>query len=37
MRALDQPAQEEEQMDAADLDPVTYSRVLTDLAEVNRW
>ncbi len=37
MRPLDQPAQEEEQMDAADLDPATYSRVLTDLAEVNRW
>jgi 2-polyprenyl-3-methyl-5-hydroxy-6-metoxy-1,4-benzoquinol methylase len=37
MRPLDLPAQEEEQMDAADLDPAVYSRVLTDLGKVNRW
>lgn len=37
MRKLDQPADEDEQMDAVDLDPATYSRVLTDLADVNRW
>ncbi|ATE66003.1 methyltransferase domain-containing protein [Rhizorhabdus dicambivorans] len=37
MRKLDHPAQEEEQMDAADLDPAIYARVLTDLAQVNRW
>ncbi|SDC66248.1 Methyltransferase domain-containing protein [Sphingomonas sp. YR710] len=27
----------EEQMDAADIDPATYSLVLSDLARVNRW
>lgn len=37
MRSLASPAQESEQMDAADLDEATYSRVLTDLARVNRW
>lgn len=37
MRALDRPAQEEEQMDAPDLDPAVYAEVLTDLAVVNRW
>jgi SAM-dependent methyltransferase len=37
MRALDRPAQQPEQMDAADLDPATYARILTDLAQVNRW
>ncbi|MES2498787.1 MAG: methyltransferase domain-containing protein [Pseudomonadota bacterium] len=37
MRSLAQPAQEEEQMDALDLDPATYAAVLTDLASVNRW
>ena len=28
---------QEEQMDAADLDPAIYARVLNDLARVNRW
>lgn len=37
MRSLASPAQESEQMDAADLDEATYARVLTDLARVNRW
>ncbi len=37
MRRLDRPAQEEEQMDAADLDPAVYAQVLNDLAKVNRW
>jgi 2-polyprenyl-3-methyl-5-hydroxy-6-metoxy-1,4-benzoquinol methylase len=37
MRSLAHPAQEEEQMDAADLAPETYARVLADLASVNRW
>lgn len=37
MRPLDRPAQEEEQMDAVELDPETYARILTDLARVNRW
>lgn len=37
MRSLDRPAQQEEQMDAADLDPDTYARILSDLARVNRW
>lgn len=36
MRDLSVRALEEEQMDAADLDPATYARVLTDLAQVNR-
>jgi 2-polyprenyl-3-methyl-5-hydroxy-6-metoxy-1,4-benzoquinol methylase len=30
-------SREDEQMDAADLDPATYKRVLDDLARVNRW
>jgi 2-polyprenyl-3-methyl-5-hydroxy-6-metoxy-1,4-benzoquinol methylase len=30
-------SREEEQMDAADLDPAVYARVLNDLARVNRW
>jgi 2-polyprenyl-3-methyl-5-hydroxy-6-metoxy-1,4-benzoquinol methylase len=30
-------SREEEQMDAADLDPAIYARVLHDLARVNRW
>lgn len=37
MRSLAHPARADEQMDAADLDPETYARVLTDLASVNRW
>lgn len=37
MRSLAAPAQEEEQMDAIDLDPATYAAILTDLARVNRW
>lgn len=37
MRPLAQPAEEDEQMDAADLDPAIYRAVLTDLARVNRW
>jgi SAM-dependent methyltransferase len=37
MRSLRQPAQADEQMDAAELDPETYAAVLTDLARVNRW
>ena len=37
MRSLARPAQEEEQMDAPDLDPRIYAEVLTDLAAVNRW
>ena len=30
-------SREEEQMDAADLDPAVYEQVLHDLARVNRW
>ncbi|HEX7742616.1 MAG TPA: methyltransferase domain-containing protein, partial [Sphingobium sp.] len=30
-------SRQEEQMDAADLDPAIYERVLHDLARVNRW
>ena len=30
-------SRQEEQMDAADLDPGTYEKVLHDLARVNRW
>lgn len=37
MRTLQFRALQEEQMDAADLDGVTYGRVLKDLARVNRW
>lgn len=36
MRDLSVRALEEEQMDAAELDPATYARILTDLAQVNR-
>jgi len=36
MRSLALPAREDEQMDAVDLDPSVYARVLTDLAGVNR-
>ncbi|MET0373481.1 MAG: methyltransferase domain-containing protein [Rhizorhabdus sp.] len=36
MRWLDHPAEQEEQMDAADLDPLSYAAVLGDLARVNR-
>lgn len=36
MRSLSTRAMEEEQMDAADLDPATYARILADLAQVNR-
>lgn len=36
MRSLATRAVEDEQMDAADLDPATYARVLRDLARVNR-
>ncbi|MET0374527.1 MAG: methyltransferase domain-containing protein [Rhizorhabdus sp.] len=37
MRSLSHPAIEAEQMDAPDLDPAVYARVLRDLAAVNRW
>lgn len=37
MRSLAFPAEQDEQMDAADLDPAVYAQVLTDLAAVNRW
>lgn len=37
MRSLAHPAQADEQMDAAELDPAVYAEVLTDLAAVNRW
>jgi len=37
MRSLAARAEQDEQMDAADLDPAVYARVLTDLASVNRW
>lgn len=37
IRSLARRAHEEEQMDAADLDPATYAIVLRDLAKVNRW
>src|ERR1700709_2408003 len=30
-------SRQEEQMDAADLDPAVYEKVLHDLARVNRW
>jgi 2-polyprenyl-3-methyl-5-hydroxy-6-metoxy-1,4-benzoquinol methylase len=36
MRDLSARALEDEQMDAAELDPATYARVLSDLAQVNR-
>lgn len=37
MGRLDHRAAGEEQMDAADLNPATYARVLADLGRVNRW
>jgi 2-polyprenyl-3-methyl-5-hydroxy-6-metoxy-1,4-benzoquinol methylase len=37
MRDLSVRSRQEEQMDAADLDPAVYERVLRDLARVNRW
>jgi 2-polyprenyl-3-methyl-5-hydroxy-6-metoxy-1,4-benzoquinol methylase len=37
MRSLAHRAEQDEQMDAADLDPATYARILTDLARVNWW
>lgn len=37
MRSLKMRCRDEEQMDASDLDPAVYSRVLGDLAKVNRW
>lgn len=36
MKALARRSEAEEQMDAADLDPETYARVLDDLSRVNR-
>ena len=30
-------SRQDEQMDAADLDPAVYEKVLHDLARVNRW
>lgn len=37
MVSLARRSRQEEQMDAPDLDPATYERVLHDLARVNRW
>lgn len=37
MTKLKTRSRQEEQMDAADLDPAIYERVLHDLARVNRW
>ena len=37
MRSLSQPAQQDELMDATELDPAIYAAVLHDLARVNRW
>lgn len=37
MRDLAVRSRQEEQMDAPDLDPAVYERVLHDLARVNRW
>lgn len=37
MADLSTRSRQEEQMDAPDLDPATYERVLHDLARVNRW
>lgn len=37
MNALDIRSRQEEQMDAADLDPAVYDKVLADLSRVNRW
>jgi 2-polyprenyl-3-methyl-5-hydroxy-6-metoxy-1,4-benzoquinol methylase len=37
MNALDIRSRQDEQMDAADLDPTVYDKVLADLSRVNRW
>src|ERR1700741_4609726 len=37
MRSLAVRSRQDEQMDAPDLDPAIYARVLHDLARVNRW
>jgi len=37
MRQLAVRSRQDEQMDAADLDPAVYEKVLHDLARVNRW
>ena len=37
MNALDIRSRQDEQMDAADLDPAVYDKVLADLSRVNRW
>lgn len=37
MSRLATRSRQEEQMDAVELDPETYARVLADLARVNRW
>ena len=37
MRDLRSRAREEEQMDAAELDPATYGKILADLERVNSW
>ena len=37
MNALDIRSRQDEQMDAVDLDPAVYDKVLADLAKVNRW
>ena len=37
MADLSTRSRQEEQMDAPDLDPAIYERVLHDLARVNRW
>jgi 2-polyprenyl-3-methyl-5-hydroxy-6-metoxy-1,4-benzoquinol methylase len=37
VRDLSARSRQEEQMDAADLDPAVYAQVLHDLARVNRW
>ncbi len=37
MGELDRRSRQDEQMDAPDLDPAVYARVLHDLARLNRW
>jgi 2-polyprenyl-3-methyl-5-hydroxy-6-metoxy-1,4-benzoquinol methylase len=37
MNALNIRSRQDEQMDAADLDPAVYDKVLADLSRVNRW
>jgi len=37
MRHLAVRSRQDEQMDAPDLDPAVYAKVLHDLARVNRW